>query len=103
MRIVSGEAMTIEGHVARLTRFSQVFVPTTSAPADSLRPPWRLSRAKAATRLVLPGAVGHHDSATERTWSDFVASMPSCTAPSMDSSNWRWTRRFEAVESFAEP
>src|SRR6476620_10871560 len=60
-------------------------MPTTSAPAalaSSALAPW----ANTATRVVLPVPLGN-TTAPRTTWSDFLASMPSCTATSMDSSN----------------
>ena len=60
-------------------------MPTMSAPAalaSSALAPW----ANTATRLVLPVPEGI-TTAPRTTWSDFLASMPSCTATSIDSSN----------------
>src|SRR6218665_2249737 len=76
---------TSKGMSPALTRSARSSMPTTSAPAaraSSALAPW----AKTATRLVLPVPLGI-TTAPRTTWSDFLASMPSCTATSMDSSN----------------
>eukprot|EP00042_Codosiga_hollandica_P026766 m.128535 g.128535 ORF g.128535 m.128535 type:complete len:276 (-) comp52295_c0_seq7:6339-7166(-) len=76
---------TSKGMSPALTRSARSSMPTTSAPAaraSSALAPW----AKTATRLVLPVPLGS-TTAPRTTWSDFLASMPSCTATSMDSSN----------------
>ena len=59
--------------------------PTRSAPA-ALASSAFAPCANTATRLVLPVPFGI-TTAPRTTWSDFLASMPSCTATSMDSSN----------------
>src|SRR5690606_18359987 len=59
--------------------------PTTSAPA-ALASSALAPCANTATRLVLPVPLGS-TTAPRTTWSDFLASTPSCTATSIDSSN----------------
>mmetsp|Transcript_23362 Transcript_23362/g.55502 ORF Transcript_23362/g.55502 Transcript_23362/m.55502 type:complete len:278 (+) Transcript_23362:10383-11216(+) len=83
---------TSKGMSPALTRSARSSMPTTSAPAalaSSALAPW----ANTATRLVLPVPLGI-TTAPRTTWSDFLASMPSCTATSMDSSNLAVARLF---------
>ena len=61
-------------------------MPTMSAPA-ALASSALAPCANTATRLVLPVPLGI-TTAPRTTWSDFLASMPSCTATSIDSSNF---------------
>ena len=61
-------------------------MPTMSAPA-ALASSAFAPCANTATRLVLPVPLGN-TTAPRTTWSDFFASMPSCTATSIDSSNF---------------
>src|SRR3954469_10860098 len=85
-RMVSGEAITTSKFkLPALICAARSSMPTMSAPAalaSSALAPW----ANTATRLVLPVPLGS-TTAPRTTWSDFLASMPSCTATSMDSSN----------------
>src|SRR5574343_629238 len=85
-RMASGAAITTsKGMSPALTWAARSSMPTMSAPAalaSSALAPW----ANTATRAVLPVPLGS-TTAPRTTWSDFLASMPSCTATSMDSSN----------------
>src|SRR5687768_8412200 len=85
-RIVSGEAITTSKlRLPALTCSARSSMPTTSAPAARASSAFAPC-AKTATRLVLPVPLGS-TTAPRTTWSDFLASMPSCTATSIDSSN----------------
>ena len=90
---------TSKGMSPALTCAAKSSMPTTSAPAarasSALAP-----CANTATRFVLPVPLGK-TTAPRTTWSDFLASMPSCTATSMDSSNLAVAHSFTKANASA--
>eukprot|EP01139_Manchomonas_bermudensis_P006306 Amastigsp_a176903_12.p4 type:complete len:181 gc:universal Amastigsp_a176903_12:921-379(-) len=84
--MASGDAITTSKSILpALMSAARSSMPTMSAPA-ALASSALAPCANTATRLVLPVPLGS-TTAPRTTWSDFLASMPSCTATSMDSSN----------------
>ena len=102
IRIASGEAMTTsKGILPALTISASSSIPTISAPAafasSTLAP-----CVNTATRTVLPVPEGI-TTAPRTSWSDFLASIPSCTATSIDSSNFAVAQLLTILNASAIP